>query len=142
MSLSLTRNDDMACVTPKPKDPVDVDPLLDHLRCVGRRSRCKASTDLFRACAALSGDRTVAVDASSEVLMRCLSQMLGRKPVLLLPGVAEVSFDEAWLIRLARCLEGGDESSTLFLLRSRIPVHARRNLVFLLHSVTEFFPRV
>jgi hypothetical protein len=116
-----------------------IDPLLDHLRSVARDARCKAHTDLFRACATLSRDRAEAFWAASEVLVRCLSQALGRRPVLLRPGEAEMSFDEAWLVRLARALEQGDAGSATFLLHSRVPAHARRNLVFLLRRVAERF---
>ncbi len=113
--------------------------LLDHLRGVARRVRCKSHTDLFGACAALSGNRQVAAQASCEVLMRCLSQALGHRPIFLRPGERERSFDEAWLLSLARCLGEGDLPSATFLLHSRVPDHARRNVVFLLRGVIERF---
>ncbi len=109
--------------------------LLDRLRCAARLARCKCYTDLFGACAALSGNPAVARQAAADVLMRCLSQALGRRPVLLREGETETSPDEAWLMALARALKGGDTASATFLLHSRVPAHQRRNLVFLLQNV-------
>ena len=124
---------------PAPQSGFSERPLLDHLRTVARINRCKGYIDLFGACAALSGNRDIALHAASEVLVRCLSQALGRRPVLYRVGEPETSFDEKWLIALARSLNTADESSFVFLLHSRVPKHARRNLVFLLHNVMDGF---
>lgn len=122
--------------------PDDGRALLDHLRHVASASRCKSYVDLFGACATLSGNRTVAAQAASDVLMRCLSQALGRRPVLFREGERETSFDEDWLMALARALQGNDTASMTFLVHSRVPRHARRNLVFLLDRVLDAFPRI
>ena len=116
--------------------------LLDHLRQVARHVRCKEHVDMFCACAALSGNREVAAQAASEVLMRCLSQALGRRPILLRAGEPVTSFDEAWLMALARSLRDGDTSSSTFLLHSRVSAPARRHLVFLLRNVVDNFGSV
>ncbi|WP_089885256.1 hypothetical protein [Citreimonas salinaria] len=118
------------------------DPVLDHLRRTARSSRCKSYVDLFGACASMSGNRQVAAQAASDVLMRCLSQALGRRPVLYREGEREMSFDEAWLMALVRSLQADDVASATFLLHSRVPKHARRNLVFLLQRVAEDFDQV
>jgi hypothetical protein len=120
----------------------DRESLLDHLRHVARASRCKGYIDLFGACATLSGNHAVATQAASEILVRCLSQALGRRPVLYRVGEQETSFDEKWLIALARSLNSGDDTSATFLLHSRVPDHARRNLVFLLRRVANDFSEV
>lgn len=127
-----------------PQDQVDhtpADPLLDHLRHAARDVRCKSYVDLFGACAALSGNRDVAATAATEVLMRCLAQALGRRPVLFRRGEGETSFDEKWLVALANALRNDDQVSATFLLHSRVPVHARRNVVFLLKNVVDGFYR-
>lgn len=120
----------------------DQSSLLDHLRNVARTNRCKGYIDMFGACATLSANRNVAAQAASEVLVRCLSQALGRRPVLYRVGERETSFDEKWLIALARSLKNGDDVSATFLLHSRVPKHARRNLVFLLRNVSDKFCRI
>ena len=74
--------------------------------------------------------------------MRCLAQALGRRPVLYRQGELEMSFDEKWLIALVHSLTSGDEASATFLLHSRVPKHARRNLVFLLRRVTDHSARI
>jgi len=120
----------------------DADCLLEHLRHVSRVNRCKGYIEMFGACAALSGNRHVAVQAASEVLVRCLSQALGRRPVLYRKGEQDRSFDEKWLIALARSLKAGDDASATFLLNSRVPKHARRNMVFLLRRLVDSFARI
>ena len=127
---------------PSVRTGAETSPLLDHLRHVARSARCKSYVDLFGACAALSGNRQIAGHAASEVLMRCLSQALGQRPVLHREGVSETSFDEAWLLRLAHSLKTGDAASAAFLLHSRVPRHAQRNLVFLLRNVVDDFSKV
>ncbi len=119
-----------------------VDPLLDHLRHAARATRCKSYLDLFGACASMSGNRRVAAQTASEILMRGLSQALGTRPVLYREGEVEMSFDEAWLMALAHALERDDAASATFLLHSRVPNHARRNLVFLLRRIVEEFRQV
>jgi len=119
-----------------------VGPLLDHLRHVARDARCKSYIDLFGACAALSVNGHVARQAASEVLVRCLSQALGRRPVLFREGERETSFDEKWLLALVRSLKDDDTPSATFLLHSRVPKHAHRNLVFLLRNVADKFDQV
>ncbi len=111
--------------------------LLEHLRHAARRGRCKTYVDLFGACAALSGNRQVAAQAASEVLMRCLHQALGQRPVIYRSGERATSFDEDWLMALARSLKSNDTASATFLLHSRVPRHARRNLAFLLQIVVD-----
>lgn len=132
--------EDAAAGTPRAQDPPP--PLLDHLRHVARDVRCKGYVEMFGACAALSGHAGHAAHAGSEVLMRCLAQALGRRPILHRAGEAEISFDEAWLMALARSLRQGDASSAAFLLRSRVPAHARRHLVYLLRMVVDNHPQV
>lgn len=118
------------------------DPLLDHLRHVAGAARCKGHVDMVGACAALSRDDRIAAQAAADVLMRCLAQALGRRPILLREGEPETSFDEAWLMTLARSLRQGDNASAAFLLRSRVPAHARRHLAFLLRTVVDTYVRV
>ena len=137
MRSALRREMTLAAVAPGLDDRSG--PLLDHLRQVARHVRCKGHVDMYRACDALSENREIAAQASSEVLMRCLSQALGRRPVLFRTGEPVISFDEAWLMALARSLRDGDASSATFLLHSRVPAHARRPLIFLLGNVVDSF---
>jgi len=116
--------------------------LLAHVRHVARSSRCKRYVDLFGACAVLSGNREIAAQAASEVLVRGLSQALGQRPVIFRVNETGMSFDEAWLLALARSLKSGDTASATFLLNSRVKKHLHRNLVFLLRAVLDNFPRV
>lgn len=120
----------------------DTADLLDELRQVALKCRSAARTDLFEACAVLSHAPNVARSAYAEALMKSLAQALGASPVLHRPGVQEVSFDEAWLLRAVQAARRGDRGSFLFLLRSRVPHAARRNLGFLILSVSERFSRI
>ena len=118
------------------------DPLLSHLRWVALGCRAAARVDLFKACATLALDRDVARQAHAEVLMRSLPQALGRLPVFYRPGVADTSFDEDWLLRIVDRHRASDAGSVAFLLRSRVPDHARRNLGFLIAQISDAFVSV
>ncbi|MEM1065740.1 MAG: hypothetical protein AAGJ74_09590 [Pseudomonadota bacterium] len=113
--------------------------ILNQLRLVALDCRAAARADLFEACALLSIDRKVARTAHADAFMKCLPQAIGKKPKMLRPGVAEVSFDEAWVVRLITCALSGDHDSFAFLLRSRVPPWARRNIAFLVASLAENF---
>lgn len=113
--------------------------ILNHLRIVGLRCRASRRTDLFEACALLSLDRKLAESAHAEVLMRGLVQALGRPPLFFQPGEKQLSFDESWLLRMLQAARHGDDSSITFLLRSRLPLHAQRNVGFLIHQISERF---
>ncbi len=117
-------------------------PLLNHLRVVALKCRVSARTDLFEACAMLSTDKSVARAAHAETLMKCLAQATGKRPVMFRPGAEEVSFDEAWLARMVLAAATGDTDSFEFLIRSRVPHWARRNLAFLIHAVAAEFDKV
>ncbi len=116
-------------------EPAPVDPLLIRIRVSALACRTAARTDLFEACAVLSADRETADAAHIEVLTRCLAQGLGRAPQFFRPGALEVSFDEAWLMRLLNASSTKDSDSFAFLLRSRVHRSAQRNLAFLLHRI-------
>ena len=119
----------------------EVREFLNRLRWVTRRCRASARLDLFHACAVLSTDRDVADTAHAEVLMKGLSQALGKMPVFFRPGVQDISFDEAWLLRIFDAMSRDDDPSLLFLLRSRVHPAACRNLSYLIRSVSERFSR-
>lgn len=116
--------------------------VLNELRQVALTCRTAARTDLFDACAVLSQTPNVARAAYAEVLMKSLAQALGTAPVVHRPQVAEVSFDEAWLLRTIAAAQADDRSSFLFLIHSRVPHAARRNLGFLMLSLSERFCRI
>lgn len=113
--------------------------LINHLRMVALDCRAKPRTDLFRACALLSLDKTKARNAHAEALMRCLRDALGQTPRLHRPGEAELSFDETWLMRLAEAVALQDHDSATFLLCSRVREQDRRNFRYLIFSVSECF---
>jgi len=113
--------------------------LINHLRLVSLDCRASARTDLFEACAILSNDRNVARTAHAEALMKCLSQALGKAPKMLRPGVAEMSFDEAWLARLSDASRRRDDASMTFLLRSRVSKNSCRSIAFLINAISDRF---
>ncbi len=123
----------------QPCDSLDADAvgLLNGLRMVALACRCSAREDMTKACAVLSHDHTAATAAFSEVLVRCLAQVLDSAPHFNRPAVDELSFDEQWLMRLVQCHRRNDTSSFAFLLRSRLPGYAQRNVGFLIGAVSD-----
>ncbi|SLN51258.1 hypothetical protein PSJ8397_02680 [Pseudooctadecabacter jejudonensis] len=112
---------------------------LNALRMVAMACRSAARTDLFQACALLSGERSVAQDAHARALTRGLHQALGRRPLFYRSGEVDVTFDEAWIIRAISASRTGDFDSFQFLLRSRIAKPYRRQIAFLVHAIAERF---
>lgn len=120
---------------------VEARQILNRLRILALGCRSAARTDLFEACALLSADPSVAETAHAEAFLKCLPQAIGRKVKLLRPGVEEVTFDEAWIMRLVGSASSKDDDSFGFLLRSRVAPQARRNLAYLVRSLSERFSR-
>ena len=116
--------------------------ILNQLRLVALDCRAAARDELFEACALLSVDRTIAKAAHAEAFMKCLPEAIGRAPKILRPGVEEVTFDEAWSIRLIAAADAGNCDSFDFLLRSRVAPLARRNIGFLIRSMSEQFCKI
>ena len=63
--------------------------------------------------------RVAAIEDMVTMLARVLPTLLNRRPVIWRPGATGQSFDEAWLIALARALRSGDSASERFLLARR-----------------------
>ncbi|WP_136637141.1 hypothetical protein [Pseudooceanicola onchidii] len=116
--------------------------FLNHLRMVALSCRVKPRSNIFEACALIATDPQSTRDAHVEALMRSLSEAMNRRPTLLRTGSTEVSFDEAWLIRLAKSLAHGDSDSAAFLLASRVVPAHRRNIRFLVGRISDCFALV
>lgn len=112
-------------------------PALSHLRVAGLACRTAARSELFKACALLQIERTRHAGAFAAALVRGLPEAMGKRPVFLAPGEAEVSFDEAWLLRSIAAQRTGDHASFDFLIRSRVAPAARRQIGFLIAGLSD-----
>jgi len=121
----------IAQTRPFPSPAVIISAPVAALRRLAPRCHAGARLDLFRACAMLSSHGDVAAKAYAEALLRGLAAVLGRAPVLHQPGAAELSFDEAWIASLLAAAKREDEASLRFLLASRLPRHAWRQIGWL-----------
>ncbi len=111
---------------------------LATIRVVGARCRAMARTDLFRACAMLSTDRTRATEAVATALLRAFSGLDGLPRLQLYqPGEPARSFDEDWLLAALAAADRGDDDSLTFLLARRVPHHARRQIAFLVRALAK-----
>lgn len=106
---------------------------LDASGFAGMDDELRALRRAFRATRALPcagiGLWTRDIDELADdgaALAQALTTLLPRRPVFFPPACPELSFDEAWLLRLLASHRAGDRSSFLFLLRSRLPEHALR----------------
>ncbi|MEM9708098.1 MAG: hypothetical protein AAF871_04845 [Pseudomonadota bacterium] len=117
-------------------------PFLNRLRLKSLDCRAAARVDLFQACALLATDRETAWAAHAEALIKCLPEALGARPIFYRPGVRDISFDEAWLLRMATAASEDDDNSFEFLLRSRVAAPHRRNMGFLIKTVSEQITRI
>lgn len=119
----------------RPKDEIPAS--VTALRRLAPRCQAGARLDLFRACAMLSTDSGVAARSYAEALLRGLAVVMGRVPVLHQPGAGELSFDEAWIASLLAAAKRGDEGSMRFLLASRLPRHAQRQIGWLAFQLAQ-----
>ncbi|MEM1299455.1 MAG: hypothetical protein AAGH68_09250 [Pseudomonadota bacterium] len=109
--------------------------VLNHIRIAALKCRYCAKAEPQEACRVLWNDPVVSKGAFAEVLVPYFAQALGRNVRIFSPGVADVSPDEALLLRLISSLRDGDHASAEFMLRSRIPKHMRRTISFLARGV-------
>jgi len=115
--------------------------MLAVLRDEAARCRVAPHLDLFEACSLLTLDETKASERFATALLRTLSQALGQRVIVHSPGSGEISFDEAWLLRLMERLSAGDNDSAAFLLSRRVPQMYRRSLIFLLRGIVADWPQ-
>jgi hypothetical protein len=108
---------------------------LNGLRITALECRVAARTELFIACALLAAEKDAARDAHARALLRCLRQAIRTNPVFFRPGSAEMSFDEAWLMRALMASKAGDSDSLAFLIRSRVAPQYQRQVVFLIKGI-------
>ncbi|SMX44203.1 hypothetical protein [Actibacterium lipolyticum] len=125
--------------TPRAPVPFDDEMLqrLNKLRLLAMRCRAAAHLDMFTACALLSQNKDEAASAFAEAMLRTLQQGLGRPAVFYAPGTKEVSFDEAWLLRMMSCVRDGDQASFTFLISSVLDQSMRRSVAFLVRGLAE-----
>lgn len=130
-------------VSPRPASvlPGEWRGVLNALRVVALQCRVAARTDLFEACALISNRENTGHDAFAQALFKCLHEAVTSKPVFYQPGTVELSFDEAWLIRMLMASEQGDGDSLAFLIRSRVPKIHQRHIGFLIKGISEQFSR-
>lgn len=121
----------------------EIDPrsreILTHLRMVALQCRAAARTDLFEACALLSLDGENAKRTFADTLTKCLGTALNRPITWYRPGVYELSFDEAWLMRCFEMVNSQDPSNLKFLLRSRVAPQDQRYIGFLIAQISDKF---
>lgn len=110
---------------------------LDFLRSVAMDCRAMPRTDLFEACALLRSTKAETLHAYAGALMRCLNEALGKRAHLHAPGVADLTFDERWLLQLGVASATGDTPSLQFLLTSRVAPEHRRLVSFLIHQISK-----
>ncbi len=113
--------------------------FLNHLRSVALGCRAKARSDMFQACALLAVDRTASIEALADALVLGLHEALPKRAIFFRPDTSERSFDEAWLVQLARAATYQDEASLAFLLHSRLPREHHRHIRFLVSRLSENF---
>ena len=120
---------------PEPDLPDPWRGVLNRLRVIALRCRVAAQTDLFHACALISTGDRADEDIHAQALFKCLREALGRRGVFYQPGTAEVSFDEAWLMRAVIAASQDDGDSLTFLVRSRVQFNHQRQIAFLIKGI-------
>lgn len=108
--------------------------LLAFLRGLARRAQLAPPLSLDGVCSLVAPSSPAAYGLA---LMRTLDAVATRPLVFHPKGSAETSFDEAWLVRLLRCLEAGDESSARLLIGRRAGRLGQRTVGWLALGLAE-----
>jgi hypothetical protein len=116
---------------PAPACPLEAR-LVPLLRRAASAGRAEARVPLA-ACAAI--DPAAPAETHARALLRALPGALRRRPRLWAPGAEGRSFDEAWLLALARALSSGDGDSSRFLLGRRARPEAAPLLAALMRAL-------
>lgn len=122
----------------RPLAPGDVR-LLDALRDLARRAQLSPPLLPEHVCSLKTPSSP---QAYGLALMRNLNAMALRPLVFHPRGAVEASFDEAWLLRLLRCLQGGDPASARLLIGGRIGHYGRRTVGWLALGLAERLERL
>lgn len=116
--------------------------VLNRLRLCAMECRVAARTDLFEACALLSLEGEDAKRTFISTFIKCFSDAVHAQIKWYQPGAAELTFDEAWVLRCLASIEAKDSSSLAFLLRSRVTPADRRYIGYLLGRISDQFFQV
>ncbi|MEL7090707.1 MAG: hypothetical protein AAFN94_03125 [Pseudomonadota bacterium] len=143
-SLHLHQTEQLPIHAPASVPALDPDQfaLLNHIRMAAMGCRAAARVDLFEACALLTLDGETARRTFVSTFVKCLSDAVNKRIIWHRPGTAELSFDEAWVMRVFTAIRDEDRASLDFLLRSRVAPADRRYIGFLLNQISDQFCRV
>ncbi|MCR8827507.1 hypothetical protein [Pseudosulfitobacter koreensis] len=101
------------------------------LRIAACGCRASARIEVEQACAMIDASP----DKALHTLLGALPAAFGRPTRFYRLGESELSFDERWLLAAIDAARRADSDSLYFLIARRVPVHLRRWVAFLLHSV-------
>lgn len=113
------------------------EPALSAIRAVAARSRLEPRSDIEATCQLLRSDPGQAAEAYARAFLRAAAHAIGKPLRFHRPGVAAVTFDEAWVTRLLGSLRCGDLDSALFCIGSRVPRARRASVRFLAGALAE-----
>ncbi|MEM8554150.1 MAG: hypothetical protein AAGF71_04910 [Pseudomonadota bacterium] len=105
---------------------------LKNIRRLAGRARVEPQLDMHRACLQIGAKPCDTDGVCVQSLLRTLSQAIGRRAIFHATDAQQISFDEAWLLRLWERMAADDTDSVGFLLSSRVALPYRRPLIFLL----------
>jgi len=96
--------------------------------------------DLQRTCERLLANRSTAASTYAHALALGLAQALGTPPRIGAPDAPDLSFDEAWLMRLLERAQMRDAESVGFLIASRVAPRHRACFAFLVKGLAARLP--
>ncbi len=109
--------------------------LVDWFRLVARGMRICARIDLDRACALIAAQNDVAADRYANALLRAVFDNAKTPVAMYQLGAASQTHFEAWLVRLIRSFQTGDDASARMLIGSFVERGGHRKVSFLAASL-------
>ncbi|MEM9735871.1 MAG: hypothetical protein AAF908_04630 [Pseudomonadota bacterium] len=112
-------------------------PELDRIRHCAMTCRLAPRGDENALCDLMRTGAVGGREAHLKALLRLLPIALDRRTVFHRPGTADVTFDEAWLMRLLESVRSGEPHNLIFGLASRLPRHFHGPILFLATGAAE-----
>lgn len=106
-------------------------PVLELLRSFLDPCHLAGRVNVEQACALVAADPAAELERCGVALLHALDRYSPARFVFHRPGTRDVTFDEAWLVRLIRSAEAGDEASVRLLVHRKIAHGGRRHVAFL-----------
>ena len=112
--------------------------VVNKLRFLMIDCRKESRISIDEACRLIQIDKKKSASYFAYNILRTLEEILGKKPIFRNPGEKNLSFDEQWIASLIKSYKSNDQTSTKFLINSRVAnLNKRSYISFLIDGLVK-----